>query len=339
MRVDHLDTQRLGQYLTDQNILEVGDIRAEKFPGGQSNPTFLVTIDDKHYVLRRKPPGQLLKSAHAIDREYRVMAALAKVNFAVPNMLHYCRDETAIGSEFYLMEHVEGRIFWAPSLPELSTDQRANIFDAMNKTLAELHSLDINALGLADYSRRGEGYFERQLALWIKQYRAAETRHIAEMESIIGYLQEALPPCDGRVVLSHGDYRLDNMIFHPSDERILAVIDWELSALGHPLADLAYQCMQWRLPGDCELAGLGSLDRRELGIPSEEEYIERYFARSDVARPSNWSFYLVFSYFRLAAILQGVVKRSIEGNSSNTRAAAFNAMIEPIARDALALCN
>ncbi len=339
MRVDYIDAPRLGDYLRGNGIVEVGDIRAEKFPGGQSNPTFLVTIDGKRYVLRRKPPGQLLKSAHAIDREFRVMRALAAVDFPVPTMLHYCDDERVLGSEYYLMEHVDGRIFWAASLPDLNPVQRGKIFDAMNATLAKLHSLDINEIGLTNYSRRGDGYFERQLALWVKQYRAAEAECIDEIEAVIDYLQSNLPPCDGRVVLSHGDYRLDNMIFHSSEERVLAVIDWELSALGHPLADLAYQCMQWRLPEDCELAGLGTLDRSSLGIPTEEEYLARYFERSGIPRPENWNFYLVFSYFRLAAILQGVVKRSENGNSSNDRAAAFKAMIRPLAEDALALCD
>ncbi|GAB3379170.1 phosphotransferase family protein [Spongiibacter taiwanensis] len=337
--INFINTNALATYLRERDILPVKHLSAEKFPGGQSNPTFSVAIDGKRYVLRRKPPGQLLKSAHAIDREFRVMDALGKAGFPVPAMLHYCDDESVIGSEFYLMEYVDGRILWAPSLPDYRPAERAEIFDAMNSTLAALHRLDVNKIGLGDYSRRGDAYFERQLSLWIKQYRAAETSTLGELETVITYLQQNLPPCDGRVVLSHGDYRLDNMIFHPSQAKVIAVIDWELSALGHPLADLAYQCMQWRLPENSELAGLGSLSRRELGIPDEEEYTSRYFERTGLSRPANWNYYLVFSYFRLAAIFQGVVKRSRDGNSSNKRAAALNDMIQPIAHCALALCE
>ncbi len=335
--IHDINVGALAVYLQAQGVIAGGSLSAEKFPGGQSNPTFAIAAEGKRYVLRRKPPGQLLKSAHAIDREYRVMGALWNADFPVPKMVHYCTDASVIGSEFYLMEHVDGRILWQPSLPGVSNRDRSEIFDAMNATLAALHSIDIEKAGLGDFSRRGDAYFERQLTLWIKQYRASETHRIDELEAVMDYLQRALPPCDGHVVLCDGDYRLDNMILHPEENRVIAVIDWELSSLGHPLADLAYQCMQWRLPVDCALAGLGGIDRAELGIPPESQYVDQYCERRNIAKPNNWHFYLVFSYFRLAAILQGVVRRSIGGNSSSARAAAFKDMIQPIAADALAL--
>jgi aminoglycoside phosphotransferase (APT) family kinase protein len=323
-RMDHgtspatarLETERLGPYLAG-HIPGFGRLEgAEKFAGGQSNPTFLVTATGGRYVLRRKPPGTLLKSAHAVDREYRVMKALAGTDVPVPPVLHLCEDEAVIGSMFYVMRYVEGRIFWDGLLPEVSRDERYAIYDAMNATLAALHRVEPDAVGLGDFGRPGS-YFERQVARWSGQYRASETHRIAAMNALIAWLEANMPADDGRVSLVHGDYRIDNMIFAPAEPRILAVLDWELSTLGHPFADLAYQCMQWRLPAEGAFRGLGDVDRKAHGLPTEEEYVARYCERTGIGGIDGWSFYLAFSFFRLAAILQGVYKRALDGNASN----------------------
>jgi aminoglycoside phosphotransferase (APT) family kinase protein len=312
----HLDTDRLGPYLS-AHVPGFGRlIGAEKFAGGQSNPTFLITSTQGRFVLRRKPPGTLLKSAHAVDREYRVMAALAQTDVPVPRVLHLCEDDSVIGSMFYVMDCVEGRIFWDGRLPDLSSEERTAIYDSMNGALVALHRVDPAAVGLADYGKPGS-YFERQIARWTGQYRASETHPIPAMDALIAWLEGNTPEDDGRVSLVHGDYRLDNMIFEPSGTRILAVLDWELSTLGHPLADLAYQCMQWRLPFEGAFRGLGGIDRKAYGIPTEAEYVELYCRRAETEVVGNWPFYLAFSFFRLAAILQGVYKRSLDGNASN----------------------
>jgi aminoglycoside phosphotransferase (APT) family kinase protein len=312
----HLDTDRLGPYLS-AHVPGFGRlIGAEKFAGGQSNPTFLITSTQGRFVLRRKPPGTLLKSAHAVDREYRVMAALAQTDVPVPRVLHLCEDDSVIGSMFYVMDCVEGRIFWDGRLPDLSSEERTAIYDSMNGALVALHRVDPAAVGLADYGKPGS-YFERQIARWTGQYRASETHPIPAMDALIAWLEGNTPEDDGRVSLVHGDYRLDNMIFEPSGTRILAVLDWELSTLGHPLADLAYQCMQWRLPFEGAFRGLGGIDRKAYGIPTEAEYVELYCRRAGTEVVGNWPFYLAFSFFRLAAILQGVYKRSLDGNASN----------------------
>jgi aminoglycoside phosphotransferase (APT) family kinase protein len=311
-----LDTDRLGPYLAAHipgfGILE----RVEKFAGGQSNPTFLIMASGGQYVLRRKPPGTLLKSAHAVDREYRVMQALASTDVPVPPVLHLCEDDGVVGSMFFVMRYVEGRIFWDGLLPEVDREERGAVYDAMNETLAALHRVDPAAVGLADFGRPGN-YFERQVARWSGQYRASETHTISAMDALIAWLEAHMPADDGRVSLVHGDYRIDNMIFASSEPRILAVLDWELSTLGHPFADLAYQCMQWRLPSEGAFRGLGSIDRTAHGLPTEGEYVTRYCERTNVGAIEHWNFYLAFSFFRLAAILQGVYKRALDGNASN----------------------
>jgi aminoglycoside phosphotransferase (APT) family kinase protein len=252
-----------------------------------------------------------------VDREYRVMKALKGTKVPVPDAFFLAPEDSAIGRMFFVMGFLDGRIFWDPSLPELSTNaERAAIYDAMNGTLAALHDVDVEKAGLADFGRPGS-YFKRQLSRWTSQYRASETGAVADMDRLIAWLETNLPPDDGIVSLVHGDYRLDNMIFAPDRPDILAVLDWELSTLGHPYADLAYQCMQWRLPHSSGFKGLGGIDRSAIGLPSEEEYVARYCERRGLAGIDNWTFYLAFSFFRLAAICQGVYKRALDGNASN----------------------
>ncbi|VVT12962.1 phosphotransferase [Hoeflea sp. EC-HK425] len=287
----------------------------EKFNTGQSNPTYRVEADSGRYVLRAKPPGTLLKSAHQVDREYRVMKALAANNVPVPKVYGLSGEDSAIGRMYFVMELVEGRIFWDPALPEVNKQERSAIYDGMNDVLARLHKVDVEAAGLSDYGRPGN-YFARQIRRWSEQYIASKTEELPAMDRLMEWLWENLPDDDGMVSVVHGDYRLDNMIFAPHGEEVRALIDWELSTLGHPLADLSYQCMQWRLPHKSGFRGLGGLDRAELGIPSEADYVALYSERSGIT-VDNWTFCLSFSFFRLAAILQGVYKRALDGNASN----------------------
>ena len=298
-----------------------GPLRAEKFAVGQSNPTFLLESPSGRLVLRRKPPGQLLKSAHAVDREFRVQKALAGSAVPVPRVIGLCEDESVIGTMFYVMEHVAGRHFMDPRLPGLASEERGAIFDEMNRVLAALHSIDYAAIGLGNFGRPGD-YFARQLARWTRQYRASETEAIAEMDALIAWLEEHRPEDDGRVALVHGDYRIDNLIFAAGSPRIAAVLDWELSTLGHPFADLAYQIMQWRMPPGDDTRGLAGVDRAALGIPAEEDYIARYCERMGLAGIPGFHVWLAFSFFRMAAILQGVKKRGLDGNASNPERAA-----------------
>lgn len=335
--VDQLPAEALEKYLAQHIAGFSGPLQVSKFSGGQSNPTFKLQAASGTYVLRRQPPGKLLKSAHAVDREFRVMRALADTGVPVPRVLHLCEDRALIGSMFYVMEYCAGRIFWDPALAEVDRRERAALYDEMNRVLAVLHSVDIHKVGLADFGRPGN-YFQRQVERWSAQYRASETRSIAPMDQLIEWLESNIPEDDGRVALVHGDFRLDNLIFHPSEPRAIAVLDWELSTLGHPFADLAYQCSQLRLPGGAEgMSGLGGLDRAALGIPSEEEYVARYCERMGLDGIPNWNFYLAFCYFRLAAILQGVVKRAQDGNASSAKAASYASSIEPLASFALEL--
>jgi aminoglycoside phosphotransferase (APT) family kinase protein len=311
-----IDTVTLAKYLEARLPGFKGPVTAEKTATGQSNPTFLLSTPGGRYVLRKKPPGQLLKSAHAVDREYRVMKGLQNTGVPVPRMLHLCEDESVLGTAFFVMEFVDGTVFWDPALPELSKERRTNVYDWENRALAALHMVDPAKVGLADFGKAGS-YFARQRDRWTKQYRASETEHLEDMETLIKWLKENEPPDDGRSSLVHGDYRLDNMIFAKDGSRLLAVIDWELSTIGHPFSDLAYQCMQWRFPNHETMRGLGSVDRKALGIPTEEEYVAKYCERTGIAGIPIWKFCLAFSFFRLAAIVQGVKKRGLEGNASN----------------------
>ncbi|NOZ43065.1 MAG: phosphotransferase, partial [Alphaproteobacteria bacterium] len=301
-----IDQQKLGPYLEQHIDGFAGPLTLKKFTGGQSNPTFLITAKSGNYVLRAKPPGKLLKSAHAVDREYRVTKALENTAVPVAAPRHLCCDPDIIGSWFYVMDYKEGRIFWDPALPEVDMSERTAIYHEMNRVLAAIHSVDFAAQGLSDYGRPGN-YFARQISRWTKQYKASETEHIAPMEQLIDWVSNNMPPDDGRVSLIHGDYRLDNFIFHPNKPEIIAVVDWELSTLGHPLADLAYQAMQWRMPHSSLVRGLDGVDRPALGIPGEEEYIREYAGRMGRGAIDHWPFYLAFSFFRLAAIVQGVM--------------------------------
>jgi len=311
-----------------------GPLASTKFKGGQSNPTYRIDAASGTYVLRRKPPGQLLASAHAVDREFRVLTALHGSAVPVARPLHLCTDESVIGSMFYLMEFMDGRIFWDPSLPEITADERAAYFDALIGTLAALHRVDVGAVGLADYGKPGN-YFARQISRWSEQYRASQTRKIPAMDALIDKLDARCPADDGVVALTHGDYRIDNLMFHATEPRVIAVVDWELSTLGHPLADLGYFCMALRLPRNPALPGLAGLDRVELGIPDEASMLARYSELSGRPIPEDWPFVVAFSFFRLAAIAQGVAKRAQQGNASSEKAVQAGQMTELLAQTGL----
>ena len=302
----------------------------KKFSNGQSNPTFLIETDQGRYVLRKQPSGPLLKSAPAVDREYRVMQALAASNIPVPKMRYLCEDTDILGSLFFVMDHVPGEIFWNATLPQYDTRQRGLIYQQMNTILAALHDLNIDQLGLREYGRPGN-YFARQIDRWTRQYRASETETISSMDELIHWLPENLPDDDHQVSLIHGDFRIDNFIFDPVSLRANALLDWELSTLGHPFADLAYQCMQWRMDQNAPIAGLGGVDRTRLGIPCESQYVADYCDKRGMGSIPHWDFYLVFSFFRFAAILQGVMKRAIMGNASSTKAIQYGRMAPVLA--------
>ncbi len=314
---DTLDAAALGLCL-EKEIDGFSGLRSiEKFTSGQSNPTYLLSAESGRYVLRAKPPGALLRSAHQVDREYRIMRALAATSVPVPRMLYLSPEGSPIGRMFYVMAFVEGRIFFDPALPEIADRRtRGALYDAMNQTLADLHGVDLAAVGLSDLGRPGS-YFERQLQRWTRQYRSSETGVVPDMDLLIEWLEAHPADDDGQVSLVHGDYRMDNLIFSPDTAEVAAVLDWELSTLGHPHADLAYQCMQWRLPHSSGFKGLGGLDRASLGIPSEADYVAAYCRRRGIGGIAGWTFLLAFSFFRLAAICQGVYKRALDGNASN----------------------
>ena len=315
-----------------------GPLTATKFRGGQSNPTYLIEAASGRYVLRRKPPGKLLASAHAVDREFRVLGALHGTAVPVAQPLHLCTDDTVIGSMFYLMAYVPGRIFWDPALPDLPAAARRAHFDAAIDVLAALVRLDVGAAGLADYGRPGN-YFARQVSRWSEQYRAAETERLDAVETLIAWLPGAVPADDGRVALVHGDFRIDNLIWANSDSPAIlaAIVDWELSTLGHPLADIAYFCMALRLPRNPVLPGLAGMDRVALGVPDEAAMVERFTAASGFDPRPHWNFLLAFQFFRLAAIAQGVLKRALQGNASSEQALAAGRMARSIAELGAAL--
>jgi aminoglycoside phosphotransferase (APT) family kinase protein len=330
------DTARLAAWMESHVAGFAGPVEVRQFEGGQSNPTFLVRSADHRYVLRRKPSGKLLPSAHAVDREYRMIVALNDTEVPVAKAYAFCNDSTVIGTEFYVMDYVEGRLFWDAALPELSSAERRPIYEEMTRVIAALHAVDYDAAGLGDYGKPGR-YIERQVARWTQQYRAAETESIDAMDRLIEWLPQHIP-ADEETSIVHGDFRLDNAIFHPQEPRILAVLDWELSTLGHPLVDLAYLCMRYHLSAE-QFKGLGGLDTAALQIPSEAECVEDYCRRR--GRPSvaarDWTYYLAFNMFRLTGILQGVLARAIQGNASSTTALEAGRRARPLAAQAWAL--
>ncbi|KUJ81829.1 phosphotransferase family protein [Ruegeria profundi] len=316
MNSTQMDLSAVDTYLSRHLPGYQGPIEATKFAIGQSNPTFLLTTPKSTYVLRRKPPGTLLKSAHAVDREFRVQTALADTAVPVPKMYLLCEDKTVIGSDFYVMEHLDGRIFLEPTMTGESNETRTAVLDEMNRVLADLHDVDIAAVGLSDFGPPGN-YFERQIARWIKQYRASETSHIPEMDALIDALEGSVPQDDGQRTLVHGDYRIDNLMFEKDGTRCIGVLDWELSTIGHPYADLAAVIMQWRMPPGTEGRGLAGIDRASLGLPSDQAFIDQYCQRRSLPGIENFGFYLAFNFFRMGSILQGVFKRAEDGNASD----------------------
>ncbi len=304
------DEARLEAWLTANVEGFAGPMSVVQFKGGASNPTFLITAGERRYVLRKKPPGQLLASAHQVDREYRVMKALGGTGFPVPVMRALCQDESIIGTVFYVMDFLDGRIFRNARLPGMTPGERAAIYDELNAVMAALHGVDYAAIGLGDYGRPGN-YFVRQIDRWTKQYRGAETERIEAMEKLIEYLPKRMP-ADDTTTIAHGDYRLENVMFHPTEPRIIAVLDWELSTLGHPLADLGYNCILWHSRSE-SWGTLDGIDLASSGIPSEEAYVAAYCERTGRDHIDDFSFYLGFSIFRLASIGQGVFKRNLDG--------------------------
>ncbi|MGE5617218.1 MAG: phosphotransferase [Bacillota bacterium] len=324
------DVGPLESYLATRIEGFKGPLRVEQFKGGQSNPTYRLEASGKRYVLRRKPPGTLLPSAHAVDREYRVISALASTEVPVARTYLLCTDESVIGTMFYVMDCVEGRVLWDPQLPGMKPAERGAIFDELNRVIAALHRVDYKAIGLADFGKPGN-YFARQIDRWSRQYRASETERIEAMDRLIEWLPKHIPAGDETSIV-HGDYRIDNAIFHPEEPRILAVLDWELSTLGHPLADFSYHMMAWRL-SSTEFRGLRGCDLAAMGIPDEDAYRERYLARTGLRAlsPDEWRFCMAYNMFRAAAIFQGVMARAVAGNAASAKAVETGKRARPMA--------
>ncbi|MDA0261475.1 MAG: phosphotransferase [Proteobacteria bacterium] len=323
-----IDSDALDRYMADHIDGYRGPIEVEQFRGGQSNPTYRVAAASGRYVVRRKPPGKLLPSAHAVDREYRVLAALAGTDVPTPRVFALCEDPAVIGTPFYVMEYVEGRVYWELWLPDCEPAFRTAVFDSMNDGIAKLHRVDYRAVGLDDFGKPGQ-YVARQIARWSKQYRASETEVIPEMDRLIEWLPAHLPEED-ETTLVHGDYRLDNMIFDQTEPRLLAILDWEISTLGHPVADFSYHCMPWRLPPETG-RGFKGMDLAALGIPTEQEYLAAYCRRTGRAHPAHWDYYMAYNMWRLAAILQGIMGRVVDGTAASEYAAEMGAMARGLA--------
>ena len=322
------DLGALGERMRAQGLGPVGRLAVEPLTGGQSNPTYRVLGAGRPYVLRKRPPGPLLPSAHAIDREFRVMRALRGTDVPVPEAVMYCDDASIVGTPFYLMEFLDGRVMLDPSIPGASNAERAAIYDEMNRDIAALHGVDPARVGLADFGRTGN-YFERQIARWARQYQDSRTERIEAMERLMEWLPQRVPQ-DERTAVVHGDYRLDNLVFHPTQPRVLGVLDWELATCGYPLADFAYHCMAWHVPPQL-WRGIGGLDLAALGIPSEAAYRRRYAERTGLQDAEHWNFCLAFNLFRMAAILQGIAKRAREGSAAAADAVEIGRKARPLA--------
>ncbi len=324
------DVDRLRDYLSAYLDETSGPFALRRLEGGQSNPTYRMQVGSKTYVLRSKPFGQVLSSAHAVDREFRVISALADTDVPIPRTLCMCDDLNVIGAQFYVMEFVDGRVHWDPSLPHYDVSHRRGMFEEMNRVIAALHKVDYRAVGLETFGKPGS-FFERQIARWTRQYRQSETVQIDAMERLIDWLPKQSFPADETSIV-HGDYRLDNAIFHPERPEILAVLDWELSTLGHPLSDFAYHCMTWRLPPG-PLRGLSGVDLGAAGIPTEAEYVQLYCNRTGrhLIKGHVWTFCIAFNLFRLAAILQGIARRAADGTSNNPNAVSMGNLAGTVA--------
>jgi aminoglycoside phosphotransferase (APT) family kinase protein len=307
-----------------------GALTVEQFRGGQSNPTYLLAAGGRRYVMRSKPApaAKLLPSAHAIEREYRVISALGRAGIPVPATYCLCEDESVIGRAFYVMEFVDGRVLWDQSLPGMTAKERRATYEEMNRVIAALHQVDYRAAGLEDFGKPGN-YLARQIGRWSKQYQASETEKIEAMDRLMEWLPAHIPEGDETAVV-HGDFRMDNLILHPSEPRIVAILDWELSTLGHPLADFSYHCMSWRIP-PAQFRGIGGLDLASLGIPSEEEYVAMYCRRTGRRSIPHWDFYLAYNMFRLSAILQGIMKRALDGTAASQQAIDAGKRARPLA--------
>src|SRR5574343_1100244 len=342
----HIDTDALDSWLSAHLNGYSGPLQIEKFAGGQSNPTYKLITPNRVYVMRAKPGpvAKLLPSAHAIEREFRVMQGLRDTDVPVAEMHVLCEDESVIGRAFYVMEHVSGRVLWDQALPGMAPAERGAIYNEMNRVMAALHTVDVQAAGLAGYGKPGN-YCERQIGRWSKQYVASITQPIEAMDRLMEWLPAHMPASardESRVSIVHGDFRLDNLMFHPTEPRVVAVLDWELSTLGHPLADFSYHCMAWHIPPG-HFRGIGGLDLAALGIPSEQEYIRKYCERTGLATPQelarDWNFYLAYNLFRLAAILEGIAKRVEAGTASSAQAKASGEGARPLAQMAWAFAQ
>ena len=325
------DVAALEEYMRSHVEGFDGPLGVRQFKGGQSNPTYRLESPSGRYVLRRKPPGKLLKSAHAVDREFKVISALYAADFPVPRPYVLCEDDAVVGTMFYIMDFVDGRIFWDLDLPDCDRDERAALYDNANQVIADLHNFDVAKIGLADFGKPGN-YFARQISRWSKQYVASETGRIDEMDRLIEWLPGNIPDEESLSVV-HGDYRLDNMVFHPTEPRVIGVLDWELSTIGHPLGDFTYHLMAWQMPEvGIGSTGLAGKDLAALGIPSEDEYVETYCRRTGRDQIANRDFYMAYNFFRIAAILQGIAGRVRDGTAASVHAERAGQAVTPLAQ-------